>query len=90
MKNLEKLLKAYGIGLNYFKEDDPEADLIAIYRGELEKYKNLLSNSQLNDLKKYDLKALKLYKKYKNKNTKAVDWLKITVSIIKGNIPFRV
>ncbi|NPA13102.1 MAG: hypothetical protein GXO45_03845 [Aquificae bacterium] len=86
MKNLEKLLKAYGIGLNYFDEDDPEADLLLIYRQELEENKHLLSPEDLDLLYQYDLKAVELYEKYKKYDTEAVDWLKDTVQIAKSNL----
>ncbi len=86
MKNLEKLLSAYGIGLDYFDEEDPEADLLFVYRTELEKNKRFLTSSQLEKLREYDLKALELYEKYKNYNTEAVDWLKETVKIFKSNL----
>ncbi|HHG74802.1 MAG TPA: hypothetical protein ENK22_07130 [Persephonella sp.] len=86
MKNLEKLLRAYGIGLNYFDEDDPEADLLFVYRTELEKSKRFLTSSQLEKLQEYDLKALELYEKYKNFKTEAVDWLKETVKIFKSDL----
>ena len=61
MKNLKNLLKAYGIGLNYFNEDDPEADLLYIYREELEENKDLLSSEDLDLLHQYDLKAVERY-----------------------------
>jgi len=86
MKNLEKLLKAYGIGLSYFSKDDPEADLLFVYRSEIEKNKQMLTSSQLEELYKYDLKATELYEKYKNFKTEAVDWLKETVKIAKSNL----
>ena len=86
MKNLEKLLKAYGIGLSYFNEDDPEADLLFVYRSEIEKHKQILTPSQLNELYKYDLKAFELYEKYKNFKTEAVDWLRETVKLAKSNL----
>ena len=86
MKNLEKLLKAYGIGLSYFNEDDSEADLLFVYRSEIEKNKQLLTPHQLKELHKYDLKAIELYEKYKNLKTEAVDWLRETVKIAKSNL----
>jgi len=86
MKNLEKLLKAYGIGLDYFDQDDPEADLLFIYRKELEENKHLLSPEDLDLLYRYDLKAVELYEKYKKYDTEAVDWLKDTVQIARSNL----
>ena len=86
MKNLEKLLKAYGIGLNYFNEDDTEADLLFVYRSEIEKNKQMLTPSQADKLHKYDLKAIELYEKYKNFKTEAVDWLKETAKIARSNL----
>ncbi|MBK3332527.1 hypothetical protein GWK41_05560 [Persephonella atlantica] len=86
MEQLKKLVKNYGIGLNYFDEDDPEADLLYIYRKELEENKALLSPEDLDLLCQYDLKAVELYEKYKNYDTEAVDWLKDTVQIAKANL----
>lgn len=90
-KQLKQLLRGYWAGLDSFDlEEEEEANLIFLYRQELEENKHLLSSDEIKKLKELDLKALKLYEKYKNKNTEAVDWLKDTISIINVDIPFRV
>ena len=86
VEQLKKLVKNYGIGLNYFDEDDPEASVIYTERRILEENKHLLSQEDLDLLYQYDLKAVELYEKYKNYDTEAVDWLKDTVQIAKANL----
>ncbi len=87
VKELKKLLKNYGVELKYFDiEEGEEANLMFLYRKELEENKHLLSSEDLDLLHQYDLKAVELYEKYKNYDTEAVEWLKDTVKIAKANL----
>ncbi|MBK3332503.1 hypothetical protein GWK41_05435 [Persephonella atlantica] len=87
VKELKKLLKNYGVELKYFDiEEGEEANLMFLYRKELEENKHLLSSEDLDLLHQYDFKAVELYEKYKNYDTEAVEWLKDTVKIAKANL----
>ncbi len=79
-------MKNYGIDLNYFDEDDPEASVMYTERRILEENKHLLPPEDLDLLYQYDLKAIELYEKYKKYDTEAVAWLKDTVQIAKSNL----
>jgi len=84
---LKQLLRGYLAGLKNFDiEEEEEANLIFLYRQELEENKHLLSKQDKGKLYEYDLKALELYEKYKKFKTEAVDWLKETVKIAKSNL----
>ncbi|HHG74273.1 MAG TPA: hypothetical protein ENK22_04445 [Persephonella sp.] len=79
----KQLLRGYRAGLESFDiEEEEEANLILLYRQELEENKNFLSTKDREKLNEYDLKALELYEKYKNYNTEAVEWLKETAKLI--------
>lgn len=84
---LKQLLRGYWAGLESFDiEEEEEANLLYLYRQELEENKHFLSEKDKDKLYKYDLKALELYEKYKKFKTEAVDWLKETVKIAKSNL----
>ncbi|NPA54268.1 MAG: hypothetical protein GXO21_06320 [Aquificae bacterium] len=70
VEQLKKLLKNYGIDLNYFDEDDPEASVMYTERKILEENKHLLPPEDLDLLYQYDIKAIELYEKYKNTTQK--------------------
>ncbi|WP_293447907.1 hypothetical protein [Persephonella sp.] len=90
VKQLKKLLKEYGIGLDFFNPDEDywnDASVIYSERRILEENKHLLSEKDLELLKKYDLKAIEIYEKYKNVNTHTVkDWLVDIAKIAKSNL----
>ena len=90
VKKLKKLLKNYGIGLNYFKPDNDywnDASITYAERKILEENKQLLSDEDLKLLREYDLKAIELYERYKCLNTDTVkDWLSGIVSLAKNNL----
>ncbi|NPA16326.1 MAG: hypothetical protein GXO05_01140 [Aquificae bacterium] len=85
-ERLKKLVRNYGIDLDFFSEDDPEASVMYTERRVIEENKHLLSPEDLELLYQYDLKALELYEKYKNYKTEAVEWLKDTVQIARENL----
>ena len=87
VEKLKTFLNGYGVELKYFDiEEGEEANLMFLYRKELEENKDLLSPEDLDLLHQYDLKAIELYEKYKDYDTEAVDWLKDTVEIAKANL----
>ncbi|SNZ03074.1 hypothetical protein SAMN06265182_0284 [Persephonella hydrogeniphila] len=90
MKQLRKLLKNYGVGLDYFKPDNDywnDASVTYAERKVLEENKEYLSKEDLELLKEYDLKAIELYEKYKELNTDTVkDWLFDIAKIAKVNL----
>ena len=87
VSKLKQLLKGYWAGLESFDiEEEEEANLVFLYRQELEENKHLFSEKDKEELHKYDLKAIELYEKYKNLKTEAVDWLKETAKIAKSNL----
>ncbi|WP_456465349.1 hypothetical protein [Persephonella sp.] len=89
-KQLKKLLKNYGIGLDFFNPDEDywnDASVTYAERRILEENKYLLSEEDLELLRKYDLKAIELYEKYKNINTYTVkDWLADIAKLAKSNL----
>jgi len=88
---LKTLLENYRERIAVFEIDEPiEISVGYLERLELEDNKDKLSKEDLAKLQEYDKRALKLYGKVKHLDTSAVDWLKDIVSIINGNIPFRV
>ena len=87
VNKLKQLLRGYWAGLESFDiEEEEEANLIFLYRQELEENKHLLPKKDKEKLYEYDLKATELYEKYKNFKTEAVDWLKETVKLVKSNL----
>jgi len=90
VKQLKKLLRNYGIGLDYFSPDEDywnDASITYTERKILEENKQLLSKEDLELLKEYDLKAIELYEKYKDLNTNTVkDWLLDIASLARRNL----
>ena len=90
VEQLKKLLQNYGIGLKYFDPDEDywnDASITYAERKALEENKHLLSEEDLELLKKYDLQAIELYEKYKNINTNTVkDWLFDIAKLAKSNL----
>ena len=79
-RKLEKLLKEYIGGLKSFDADElNEASYTYAVRKILEENKKLLSQVQLNELKKADNQAVSLWKNFKEKQKDGLLYLELIV-----------